>query len=212
MIQVMGMSILLILATGIVGGEETPRQGFKERTKFYGTIYPWIKKAECGVCKKICHYDPNDRGGFTCIGIAVASNPGFYAKVLNEQSKSCKLNYNSDLVCKKGYTLDRLFREFYYEKYYKPYKKCSKKVALMLTDSAILEGHNAATRNFQKAYGLKADGVFGRKSIKKCKKNLNTAKFSKVRVKRFKKLKTYKHHGKGWMIRLKKLQLYMNKL
>ena len=162
---------------------------FKERTKFYGKIYPWVMKAECGTCKKICHFEKNDRGGFTCIGISIKSNSEFYSKVLNDQYVNCKTNYNSDLVCKKGHTLDRHFREFYYEKYYKPYKSCNAKVAVVLTDSAILEGHKAAALNFQRAYRLKADGVFGSKSRKVCKKNLKISKLIKERKRDLKSLK-----------------------
>ena len=176
---------------------------------FYGIGYPIIKKNECGQCKPICHLDKNDRGGFTCIGVSVKSNSKFYAKLLNDFYNNCKISAASILQCGNNFDFDSMFKHFYYKNYYKKYENCDIKVGLVLVDMAILTGPKGAALIFQRAYGLKDDGIFGPESLKLCRKKLDISKMTQERIKRHKLLKTYKLHGVGWERRARNTEKYI---
>ena len=181
---------------------------------FYTKGYNWIIKAECGK-KKVpcCHTEPNDPGHFTCLGISIKYNQEVYARIVQDSySKHKKIRLPSLGKPKHRYVFnmvpaEEVFKDTYYNKYFKQFDECPFDIALQLTDSQILSGH--AARIFQRSQGLKADGIFGPQSIKKCNSSPDMAAFKQARLKRLQSLKICKHFCAGWHIRLNNLDKYI---
>lgn len=172
------------------------------RAYFRFKLFPKILREECGKCKTLCHYDPKDRGGLTCAGVAINHNQKWFVDSMNKLD-TCKVNFNSKLVCDKG-TLRQHAFELYYKKYGKTFEKCPRGAFDMLVDSAILSGVGTSTKLLQRSAGIKVDGKFGPASLKACN-SFNAKRFTQERIKRFKRLKQCKRYCRGWIIRAQRV-------
>ncbi len=203
------MKYLLILA--LVAPNIAKTATFKQKTFFYGKVWPWVKKAECGRCRPICHYDKKDPGGFTCIGMSIRSNADFYGKYLWDLYNNCSIRpVGNGVYCKNTKLFELTIKKHYYDKYASKFiENCPKKTALYLVDAAILEGVKRATLYMQKPFtNLKNDGIMGRKTLAACKK-LKPRLVLKARKKRLKNLNP--RYAKGWLKRLRNLEKYAKK-
>ena len=165
---------------------------------FTTKIYPEIRLSECGKCKDLCHIDPKDRGGLTCVGIAFNHNKNWYLNELNKFDKGCKPHFSGNFIQCKTKLLEIAAKELLYKKYAKPFETCPKKAFQLVVDSSVLEGVKTAKRHLKNAGG--------------CEKFSGKA-FTESRIKRFKSLKQCPRYCKGWIARAKrKLRIYENNL
>ena len=183
----------------------------KNKWNFKTQVYPIIKREECGSCKDICHYDPRDRGGLTCAGLAMNHNQDWFVNEFNEYYEACNPHYSGKLLCDRP-LFESNIKEYYFNKYAKMFSKCGKKAFPMIVDSSVLEGDIRATRHIQKISNLKVDGIFGKNTLKACQeKNFNAKKYTESRIKRFKSLADCKFFCVGWIKRAKRKLKEYNK-
>ena len=172
----------------------------KNKWLFTTKIYPLIRKAECNKCKKLCHYDKNDRGGLTCVGVSFTHNPRWFVKNLNKFHSSCAPHAGGKGIYCKRSLLEIEAKKLYYKKYAKKFTKCSNQAFMLIVDSAILEGQRNAIKHIQRSGNLKVDGIFGKNTLKACR-NFDAIAFTESRIKRFKRLKQCPIYCKGWIKR-----------
>ena len=170
----------------------------ESRNKWYfrTKIYPELRKSECNKCEKLCHYDPHDRGGLTCVGISFNNNPNWYVNELNSFNSNCKVSAVGNYIKCDTMLLEIAAKELYWKKYASPFQYCSKAAFMMVVDSAVLEGVRIAKKHLKKAGGCEED-------------HFNPEVFTKSRIDRFQTLKQCPRYCKGWEKRAKwKLKLY----
>ena len=176
-----------------------------------GDGFNMVLKNECGKCLKACHYDKKDPGGFTCTGIAVRYNADMYARVLNRYFQLCK---DFGVFVPPGSTdafgmrkdLCYELRSLYWLKYFKKFKSCDYTALSHLGDTAVLQGPVVAVRILQEMAGLKIDGIFGKKSLNACQRDVfNPKKYISLRLKHLKSRSVWGIYGKGWEKRLMRM-------
>ena len=174
-------------------------QAFSSTSKnhwyFTTKVYPQLRKSECGKCEKLCHFDPHDSGGLTCVGISVKHNPEWFVKELNTFYKSCKPHPGGQMIICNTKLLEVAAKDLYWEKYAKPFRQCEKKAFILAVDSSVLEGIGKAKYHIKNAGG--------------CDNNFDAVKFTQSRIKRFKTLTKCPRYCNGWIKRAKaKLKLF----
>lgn len=138
----------------------------------------WIFMAEGGLVN-----DPNDRGGLTKFGISQRAYPELDIAALTEDQA----------------------REIYERDYWLPCR-CADlpaKVDQVVFDGAVLMGVDAVSRQLQKVVKTKVDGKIGVLTViaaKKAGDEIIPALLAE-RTLYLAKAKTWKHHGRGWMLR-----------
>ncbi len=152
--------------------------------------------------KPLCHYDKNDKGSFTCVGVAYTANKEWYSKLLGRTKPTVRV-------------LNKLFREeyarrslsdWYWSNYVELfYRECGGKAAFYIGDLAITSGPRNAIEIFQRSHGLKQDGLWGAKSRAACQSGtFNSRAFlleEKLRYIRLSKRPNQKKFLKGWLKR-----------
>lgn len=182
--------------------------------KWYFTSKIWskVKKEECNDCKKLCHWDPNDSGGITCAGIAIAHNKQWFIANLNDFHSSCSIHPGGKITTCKNKLLILAAKDLIWNKYAKKFGNCGKKPFAMIVDSSVLEGPINATKHIQKAANIKVDGLFGPNTLKYCQDDkFNAKKYTDSRIARFKTLKACKRYCNGWIKRAKRKLKEYNK-
>ena len=173
---------------------------------FKTKIYPVLRRAECGACNDLCHFDPKDRGGVTCAGMAINHNPDFFAWELNHFVKDCLPSAGGGgLFCKRRLFESDLKRRFYI-KYARRFAVCAPAAFALIVDSAVLSGPATATKLLQGAGGLKQDGLFGPKTAALCarRRGFPAGKFTAARIARFRGLKQCGRYCSGWIKRARR--------
>ena len=181
-------------------------QQYTNRHLFFTKGFQWIARQECGPCRKPCHDDENDRGGITCIGMAEHFNTHFYVRLMNNMFNKCTESLNEKgqyvLTCTDMRHPIQTLKERYYELYYKQFEMCPWEASMLLTDSAITSGGRVATRLLQKSSGLKADGIFGPKSLNACR-HISPKAYLACETKRYQSLKQCPRYCGGWLKRVR---------
>ena len=178
------------------------------QSKWAGAGFGWVLTNECGKCEKACWSVKHDRGGTTCVGIAVNRNPLFFEEVLNNAFQNCKnMGILQPVGTKAPFGIKKDFcwhlRNFYWDNYVKKFKNCTWKALINLSDTAILQGLRQAVKIHQKAHNLKIDGIFGPQSEKHCSKALwNNEAFVTQRIKTLKSYRQFDRFGAGWVKRV----------
>lgn len=185
--------------------------------RFIKEGYKWIKWAECGKCKPVCHFDAHDRGGFTCIGFTLKNNMDFYKYYIDLTYGHYSIDRYSSryrflpIPVRRYDAHDKklppfIFASYYWKKYAKPFKDCSFTALMHLTDTYILSGKYSAIKIHQRASGLTVDGKWGKKSLEACQKGkFKVDKYVKERIKFLKSLTQCKRYCTGWIKRVKQL-------
>lgn len=144
------------------------------------TCLDWIIRAEGG---GVLVHDPNDRGGLTKYGISQKAYPQLDIPSLTEADA----------------------RAIYERDYWKPCQceALPMPLDLILLDGAVLMGAHAVIGQLQRALGVVDDGVIGPKTLAAAKSRGVAAlpHLFTERVLYLAATKTWKHHGRGWMVR-----------
>lgn len=112
--------------------------------------------------------DPDDRGGETYAGVARR----YHAKwggwaIVDYYKKQTRTQRELNQALSEDMEMIRLKQEFYKEKFWDPIDKYpfSQDVKIYLFDYAVNSGHKNAYKALQRALGVKADGVIGKKTL-----------------------------------------------
>ena len=121
---------------------------------------------------------------------------------LNSRNENCTFTGLTTIECKVDKSLEESIVMLYYNKYAKPFEKCSN--WYIMIDTAILEGPSQAIKYVQKLKGLTPDGVLGPKTKQACR-TFNVRNYGDLRLKRLKSRSTAKYHYKGWKNRVNRV-------
>jgi lysozyme family protein len=142
----------------------------------------WIIRAEGGLSA-----DPNDRGGLTKYGISKKAYPDLDIAALTEAEA----------------------RSIYERDYWIPCRCADLPAGVdqVVLDGAVLMGVSAVSKQLQRALKIKVDGKIGILTViaaQKAGDDIIPALMAE-RALYLAKTPTWKHHGRGWMIRSFKL-------
>lgn len=142
------------------------------------TCLDWIIRAEGGLSS-----DTDDRGGLTNFGISQAAYPDLDIEALTEADA----------------------RAIYERDYWTPCRcgELPPPLDLLVLDGAVLMGVKASIQQLQRALHVKADGIFGPKTLAASQAN-GLASIQRLLTERMlylAKAPTWRHHGRGWTLR-----------
>ena len=188
-----------------------PHYDIKLNKSKWGTAgFAHTLRRECGDCKRLCGTLKHDKGGLTCGGFSIRSNPDLFSKIINAEFQKCIKRGiytppgSNDAF---GEVKDTCYflRQAYWERYIKFFKGCTWNALCLLGDISILQGPGTATKLLQRSHGLQVDGVFGSQSVNACsKENFSIEALNNARVAAVKTYKDFKHFENGWLSRMEK--------
>lgn len=188
-----------------------PKLTLHNKFYFKTVVYPELRKSECGDCVNLCHVDPDDSGGLTCVGIAIKYNIKWFVHTLNLYHKSCTPHFTGKTLCNSD-VIEIEAKNLLYKKYAKDFDKCGRKAYAVIVDSSVLEGQITAVRHIQIAHKLKVDGLLGENTLKACQdENFDAKAYTESRIKRFKTLKKCDIYCDGWIKRANKKLINIDK-
>ena len=210
--------LLLTLAFALIrcislGKKTTPLEPEPPKPKLAIDYFEEYKKKywkyhlanECVFPNKCCDILPHDKGKYTCYGVATKNNPEFH-EVIKKIEAYLKLHedlkeFDSSFV--EPLAQSQLFK-LYYEK---PniHKIKNDKLRFAVYDYCVHSGQKRAIRALQKVCGVKADGILGSQTLKKCD-DIPIDKYIKARFDWVRSLPIYKVYPKGMENRMKKLR------
>ena len=202
----------------------------------YNDVWSGKRKTEMGFDfgklkkkEKICHWDKNDPGGFTTLGVAYKRNEKWYMDIFESTGHKCTKATKEKLVCDGKNQLKnpnicpiitayfseqsgrRVLSDWYWTHYGKRFfMNCSFTAAFFMSDSAVTSGPGNAIRIFQRSHGLKDDGIMGKLTKMACKKFMPKS-YAQAEIKRYeavnanfcrKKLKSCDRFIGGWKNRV----------
>jgi len=157
--------------------------------------------------KPLCHNDPHDPGGFTCVGVSYTHNKRWYDQVLGYHPPTVK-KLNEIFKTKFG---QRKISDWYFAHYTGLfYMNCSFKAAFYMGDSAVTSGGVRAIKLLQRSHGLTQDGIFGPRTKKACSEGGFRGKdYIEAEKARYRSLRQFKRYGKGWLRRVDSKENWM---
>ena len=110
--------------------------------------------------------DPIDRGGETIAGIARKFHPSYPIWLLVDNAKKGNFPQNLKDIPNILDSIKSFYKKNYWDKVCGDELK-SQKIANILFDTAVLEGHTAAIKRAQNIVGLTANGVMSEELLTK---------------------------------------------
>ena len=171
---------------------------------FYGNYWPFILSHECGPHKTCCNKVKGDKGGYTCFGMSSRAHKTFHAFV----------RQHAKLLTVKQ--IEFLAANHIFEDYYRKtgIDKLALSWRLPVLDYAINAGPKQAIVDLQRVLNVKADGLLGKKTVRKSlekpdKKYINAYQDRRSRFYTavIKKDGSQKRFERGWMRRTNDLRL-----
>ena len=181
--------------------EPTTQEG-RNRWHFQKTTFKRILKSECNLKIAFCHNDPDDPGKETCCGVSKVYNPNFFIDNINNFFRNCRPHPGGKYhLCKFTPLIKQVEDLYLSDKYAKGFRKCPTKSWDILIDNSMWNGRETTVRNLQRSHGLKADGIFGPKTLNACE-NFSIDAFINERFRYLKTRKTWKKYHNGFTNRL----------
>lgn len=132
--------------------------------------------------------DPQDPGGETNGGISKASYPQLEIRTLTRDDK----------------------KRIYYRDFWSPLQldRIPPRIALVVFDSAVNQGRDAAVKLLQAGIGASVDGIVGPETISKSRQLDEDEALARVmaeRILRYTQTKNVQRYGRGWFARCAKV-------
>ena len=188
-----------------------PHYDIKLNKAKWGTAgFAHTLKRECGDCKRLCGTLKHDKGGLTCGGFSIRSNPDLFSKIINAEFQKC---IKRGIYTPPGSTdafgevKDTCYflRQAYWDRYIKFFKGCTWEALCILGDISILQGPRTAVKLLQRSHGIKEDGSFGPQTATVCAKGVfDIDALNNTRISAIKTYKDFQHFEKGWLSRIDK--------
>lgn len=176
-------------------------QNTKQYAYFLRNYFPLVMEHECGSLKNCCVILPHANGSKerTCFGLNLKYFPSYHANIKGLSSAQQR-EVASLVFFKSVYMKNKL-------------NMIKKKWAIQILDFDVHFGRGIAIKTIQKMFGLKRDGIVGRKTIQILNSKESQRfipKYIKIRHSKMKSGDNYKLYGKNFDKRIRCMEKIHN--